>query len=250
MPFGLTNTPAKAEGAFTRLKELFNSPPVLSQPNTSRQFIVEVDASEVGVGAVLSQRSEGDQKLRPCAFFSRPLSPAERNYSVGDRKLLAIKLALEEWCHWLEGAPQPFIIWTDHKNLAHLRIAKRLNSCQARWPLFFNRFNISLTYRPGSKNAKPDALSRIHAPGPILRPSRVLGALAWEIERTVRTAQRQEPNLCAGPPGFLSRLGFARSQVLQWAQCSKFSCHHKITYSHGNLSACHPACSPSPWYPP
>ncbi|KAK2905716.1 hypothetical protein Q8A73_009659 [Channa argus] len=49
----------KAEGAFTRLNELFTSPPILSQPDTSRQFIVEVDASEIGVGAVLSERSEG-----------------------------------------------------------------------------------------------------------------------------------------------------------------------------------------------
>ncbi|KAK2897100.1 hypothetical protein Q8A73_013480 [Channa argus] len=133
----------KAEGAFTKLKEQFTSPPILSQPDTSRQFVVDVDASEVGVGAVLSQRSEGDQKLRPCAFFSRQLSPAERNYSVGD-----------------QGAPQPFIIWTDHKNLAHLLTAKRLNSRQARWSLFFDRFNFSLTYRP-------------RPPGLLFVPSRV-----------------------------------------------------------------------------
>ncbi|KAK2908400.1 hypothetical protein Q8A73_009473 [Channa argus] len=222
----------KAEGAFTQLKEQFTSPPILSQPDTSRQFVVEVDASEVGVGAVLSQRSEGDQKLRPCAFFSRQLSPAERNYSVGDRELLAIKLALEEWRHWLEGVPQPFIIWTDHKNLAHLRTAKRLNSRQARWSLFFDHFNFSLTYRPGSKNIKPDALSRIHAPEtsphdpePILHPSCVLGALTWEIERTVRTAQQQEPDPGTGPPGLLFVPSRVRSQVLQWAHCSKFSCH-------------------------
>ncbi|KAK2917253.1 hypothetical protein Q8A73_003999 [Channa argus] len=222
----------KAEGGFTQLKEQFTSPPILSQHDTSRQFVVEVDASEVGVGAVLSQRSEGDQKLRPCAFFSRQLSPAERNYSVGDRELLAIKLALEEWRHWLEGVPQPFIIWTDHKNLAHLRTAKRLNSRQARWSLFFDRFNFSLTYRPGSKNIKPDALSRIHAPEtsphdpePILHPSCVLGALTWEIERTVRTAQQQEPDPGTGPPGLLFVPSRVRSQVLQWAHCSKFSCH-------------------------
>ncbi|KAK2889879.1 hypothetical protein Q8A73_018179 [Channa argus] len=184
------------------------------------------------VGAVLSQRSEGDQKLRPCAFFSRQLSPAERNYSVGDRELLAIKLALEEWRHWLERAPQTFIIWTDHKNLAHLRTAKRLNSRQARWSLFFDRFNFSLTYRPGSKNIKPDALSRIHAPEtsphdpePILHPSCVLGALTWEIERTVCTAQQQEPDPGTGPPGLLFVPSRVRSQVLQWAHCSKFSCH-------------------------
>ena len=76
-----------------------------------------------------------DHKLHPCAFFSRRLSPAERNYDVGNRELLAVILALEEWRHWLEGAEQPFVVWTDHKNLSYLRSAKRLNSRQARWAL-------------------------------------------------------------------------------------------------------------------
>lgn len=58
------------------------------------QFIVEVDTSDSGVGAVLSQQEEG--KLHPCAFFSRRLSSAERNYDIGDHELVAIKLSLEE----------------------------------------------------------------------------------------------------------------------------------------------------------
>ncbi|KAJ8382914.1 hypothetical protein SKAU_G00036920 [Synaphobranchus kaupii] len=68
------------------------------------KFTIEVDASDTGVGAILSQRAALDNKLHPCAFFSRRLSSAEQNYDVGDRELLAIKLALEEWRHWLEGA--------------------------------------------------------------------------------------------------------------------------------------------------
>lgn len=92
------------------------------------QFIVEVDASNSGMGAVLSQRTPGDQKLHPCAFFSQRLSPAERNYDVGNRELLAVVLALQEWRHWLEGSEQPFVVWTDHKNLSYLQSVKRLNS--------------------------------------------------------------------------------------------------------------------------
>lgn len=60
---------------------------------------MEVDASDAGVWAILSQQVNGE--LHPCAFFSQRLSPAESNYNVGDRELLAIKLALEEWQHWL-----------------------------------------------------------------------------------------------------------------------------------------------------
>lgn len=80
---------------------------------------------------------------------------------MGNRELLAVVLALQEWRHWLEGAEHIFIIWTDHKNLEHLRIAKRLNPRQARWALFLERFRFTLTYRPGSRNVKPDALSRL-----------------------------------------------------------------------------------------
>ena len=70
-------------------------------------------------------------------FCPGDLSAAESNYDVGNRELLAVKVALEEWRHWLEGALHPFIVWTDHKNLEYIKQAKRLNSRQARWALFF-----------------------------------------------------------------------------------------------------------------
>lgn len=134
-------------------------PPILMIPYPERQFVVEVDASGMGVEAVLSQQSPDDQKLNPCAFFSRHLSPAKRNYDISNQTLLAVKLALEEWCHWLEGAKLPFLVWTDHKNLKYISSAKRLNSYQAQWSLFLTWFKLSLSYRPCSRNAKPDALS-------------------------------------------------------------------------------------------
>ena len=90
-------------------------------PDPQQQFVVEVDTSNEGVGAVLSQRSEQDGKMHLCAFLSRRLFRAERNYDVGNRELLAVKVALEEWRHWLEGASQPFIVWTDHKNLEYIK---------------------------------------------------------------------------------------------------------------------------------
>ncbi|KAL2083752.1 hypothetical protein ACEWY4_021525 [Coilia grayii] len=133
-----------AEEAFCNLKNRFTSAPILQVPDPERQFVVEVDASDVGVGAVLSQQRPENNKLHPCAYFSHRLSPAERNYDIGDRELLAVKLALEEWQHWLEGASVPFIVWTDHKNLEYIRSAKRLNPRQARWSLFLSRFNFSV----------------------------------------------------------------------------------------------------------
>ena len=76
---------------------------------------------------MLSQRAHKDGKVHPCAFFSQRLSPAETNNDIGNRELLAVKPALEEWRYWLEGASVQFIVLTDHKNLEYLRTAKRLN---------------------------------------------------------------------------------------------------------------------------
>lgn len=72
--------------------------------------MLEVDASEVTIGAVISQRQGPKDLLHPVAFFSRKLSPAERNYDVGDRELLAIRVALGEWRYLLEGAAHPILV--------------------------------------------------------------------------------------------------------------------------------------------
>lgn len=148
----------QSEYTFQSLKELFSTVPVLVQPDPHCQFVVEVDASDVDVGVVLSQWAE-DGRLHPCAFFSQRLSTAERNYDVGNRELSAVKLALKEWRHWLEGMEQLFLVWTDHNNLAYIQTAKRLNSQQAEWALFFCCFHFTLTYQLGSHNLKPNALS-------------------------------------------------------------------------------------------
>lgn len=122
-----------------------------------------------------SHRSTSDDRLHPCAFFSKHLSPAEWNYDVGNRKLLA--LVLQEWRHWLEGAAEPYIVWTDHKNLAYLRGAKQLNSRQAQWALFLGQCEFVLTYRTGSKNVKPDALSHQFSTDPSNRDPELIPSL-------------------------------------------------------------------------
>ncbi|KAG1940254.1 retrotransposable element, partial [Pimephales promelas] len=221
-----------AQGAFDLLKNRFTSAPILITPDISKQFIVEVDASEVGVGAILSQRSLADNKVHPCAFFSHRLSPSERNYDVGNRELLAIRLALGEWRQWLEGATIPFVVWTDHRNLEYIRSAKRLNARQARWALFFARFEFVISYRPGSKNTKPDALSRLFDspevpidPEGILPKGRVVGATIWGIERQVKRALSHTPAPRACPRGLLFVPVPTRLAVLQWAHSAKLAGH-------------------------
>lgn len=87
--------------------------------------MVEVDVSDSRAGAVLSQWNPKDDHQHHCAVLSRKLSSAERNSDIGNRELLAIKVSLDEWRHWLEGAEQLFLVWTDHINLDYLRTAKR-----------------------------------------------------------------------------------------------------------------------------
>ena len=222
----------EAEAAFSSLKSLFTSAPVLIFPDPGRQFIVEVDALDVGIGAVLSQRSEEDQLIHPVAFLSRRFTPAEWNYDVGNWELLAVHAALEEWRHWLEGAQHPILIWTDHKNLTYIRNAKRLGPRQARWALLFSRFNFTLTFRPGSKNVRADALSRLFSTETqpqssdqhtFLPPARVIGVVTWGVGCSRGPARPTRSRW--GPRNCLFVPASVRSRVLQWGHSSRLACH-------------------------
>ncbi|CAJ0934458.1 unnamed protein product, partial [Ranitomeya imitator] len=167
--------------------------------------VVEVDASEIGAGAVLSQRNSDGSLMKPCAFFSRKFSSSERNYDVGNRELLAMKWAFEEWRHWLEGAKHRVVVLTDHKNLIYLESAKRLNPRQARWSLFFSRFDFVVSYIPGSKNVKADALSRsfflpdspgVLEPAGILKEGVILSAISPDLRRVLQEFQADKPDRC------------------------------------------------------
>ncbi len=94
---------------------------ILAIPNETDPFMVEANASEGAVGAVLSQKQNG--KWCPVAFMSKSLSATECNYEIYDKELLAIMLALDEWRHYLMGAAVDVEIWTDHQNLQYFRKA-------------------------------------------------------------------------------------------------------------------------------
>ncbi len=167
-----------------------------------------MDASNTGIGAILSQRQGNSANLYPCAYYSRKLNAAERNYDVGGREPLAMKAAFDERRHWLEGAKLPFIVLTDHRNLEYIRSAKRLNTRQARWSLFSSRFDFHVTYRPGSKNGKADALLRqfdfamsSKVPNePVIPTSLILAPVQWDIITEITDAQANDPKPPDCPP--------------------------------------------------
>ncbi|XP_077166890.1 uncharacterized protein LOC143823989 [Paroedura picta] len=148
------------QNAFDKLKLLFTSEPVLAHADPSKQFTVQVDSSDVAMGAVILQEGE-DGKLHPLAYLSKKFSGAERNWAIWEKEAAAVKLALSTWRHWLEGSAIPFVVWTDHKNLQALKQPRSLSAKQMRWAEFFARFNFSLKHLPGKMNFLADALSRL-----------------------------------------------------------------------------------------
>src|SRR5712672_4350417 len=87
------------------------------------------------------------------------MQPPELNYDIHDKELLAIIHALEAFCHYLQGHPDPFEVWSDHNNLAYFRTKQKLSRHQVRWSLFLAEYNFSIIHKPGAFN-KADALSR------------------------------------------------------------------------------------------
>jgi hypothetical protein len=145
--------------AFMDLKARFTTAPILSHYSPKRQCIVEKDASDFALGAVLSQKGS-DDKLHPIAYQSCRFSPAEINYETHDKELLAVVDSFKVWRKYLEGTLLTVLVDTDHQNLEYFTTRKVLNTGQAHWAQELAGIEFKICYRPGSQNRKPDALSR------------------------------------------------------------------------------------------
>jgi len=146
--------------AFHKLKEMLTSPPVLTYPDHEKQFFDEYDASNYAIGGVLSQKVD-DGSLHPIYYYSKTLSKAEVNYSITEKKLLAIKTAFTEWRHLLQSTKHKIIVYSNHKNLLFATKPQLLTPRQIRWQELFATYWFEIVYRPGKKNGKSDALSRV-----------------------------------------------------------------------------------------
>lgn len=147
------------QGAFDSLKKSVTSAPVLRHFDPNLDTVVETDASDINVGGVLSQNYEG--RLHPVAFFSRTMTPAESNYTIYDKELLAIVTALEAWEPELKSVnPGPFTVYTDHQTLQWFTTTKKLQRRQIRWNEELAGYHFKIVYRPGKANGKADALTR------------------------------------------------------------------------------------------
>ena len=134
--------------------------PILAHWIPGTPLIVEMDASDYALAAILSTISLTDGEIHPIAFHSRTFTPPKLNYDIHDKELLAIFEAFKIWCHYLKGLLSPVDVVTDHKNLEYFSTTKLLTCQQVQWSEFLRQFNLIIRFHPGHLGTKPDTLTR------------------------------------------------------------------------------------------
>lgn len=192
----------KAKESFHMLKLALTSAPVLRHPDFTREFYIQCDASEFGIGAVLFQKNrDGDEN--PIAYYSQKLNSCQKNYSVTEKECLAAVLAVKRFRPYVEM--MKFTIITDHASLKWLMSLKDLSGRLARWSLQLQAFDFSVEHRRGSENIVPDALSRMPVDGAIeveeLDPDDYLGfeTNAFDSEEYKQLIDTISKNQCKLP---------------------------------------------------
>ena len=148
---------AEQEYAFQYLKNRLISQPILQYPEFSKEFVLTTEASNTGIGAVLSQGIIG--KNLPVAYASRSLNKAEVNYTTSEKELLAIVWVTKYFRPYLYG--RKFKTVTDHKPLTWVMNVKDPGSLLLRWRIQLEEFDYEIVYKKGSQNTNADALSTI-----------------------------------------------------------------------------------------
>ena len=147
---------SECEESFNTLKKALCSTPVLAFPTQSDKYILDTDASNESMGAVLSQVQNGEERV--IAYFSKSFSKTERRYCVTRKELFAIVSAIKHFHHHLYGAE--FLVRTDHGALRWLLNFKHPEGQVARWLEFLGTYAFEIQHRAGKKHGNADALSR------------------------------------------------------------------------------------------
>ncbi len=149
----------ESQSAFEAIKQLLCSSPLLSAPNFSLHFKLEVDASAVGAGAVLLQEyKEGID--HPICFFSKKFNKHQCNYSMIEKEALALLLALQHFEVYIGCTSYPVVVYTDHNPLTFLCRMYNQNQSLIRWALVVQNYNIEIRHKKGVNNVVADALSK------------------------------------------------------------------------------------------
>lgn len=152
----------ECQKAFAQVKNMLCSTSVLAAPRLEEPFELQVDASNVGSGAVLLQQ-DVNGVARPVSFFSRKFKPYQLNYSVIEKEALAIIWALQHFDVYLCSG-SPIIVYTDHNPLTFLHSLQNPNQRLMRWALFLQPYHLDIRHIRGTENLVADALSRVSLP--------------------------------------------------------------------------------------
>jgi RNase H-like domain found in reverse transcriptase len=134
--------------AFASLKSAFILVPVLHHFDPKLHIILETNASDYTIAAILSQVDENNE-IHPVTFCSHSMQHTELNYDIHDKELLAVFDAFCTWHTYLEGTAHTISVITDHKNLEYFTSTKLLTHRQAQWSKYLSSFDYLITYQPG-----------------------------------------------------------------------------------------------------
>ena len=143
----------EADTALDNLKDALSSALVLALPDFNKTFVVETDACNTGIGAVLMQEGH------PICYISRALGPRQQALSVYEKELMAVVFAVQTWSAYL--AHRPFIIKTDQKSLKYMMEQKATTPFQHMWLSKLMGYDFEVQYKLGKENVAADALSRV-----------------------------------------------------------------------------------------
>ena len=155
VPFEWTT---ECQSVFNALKKAFTSDVILRHYNSDLKIVVETDASDYVSEGILSQYDKNDV-LHLIAYFFKKHNPAECNYEIYNKELIAIVCMFKEWRSELEGSTYPINVITDHKNLEYFMFTKQLSCHQACWSEFLSHFNYHITYCSEKAGSKLNALT-------------------------------------------------------------------------------------------
>lgn len=177
--------------AFETLKARLCSAPVLAAPTIEGDFVLDVDASTFGAGAILHQYQAG--VLRVIGYASRQFNGAERSYCTTRQELAAVVFGLKRFRQYLLG--RRVLVRSDHAALTYLRHTKEPVGQQARWLDFVEQFDVTVQHRSGSANRAADALSRrpCEVTGPCKQCSRGKGP---QVARLTMKDENWEAAVC------------------------------------------------------